>query len=404
MKRLRQYWIFTAVFWQATTGLVLPLYAGGSSYSASGLGLMIPSMQARSVGMGRVAVAMPSGSWVNVYNPAALYGVRLFRVDAGLFYEGIVANTAQASTYSKWVNISYVHFAVPLGKRWAMSVGFQRLLNVDYAYRLEGQTYEGFAYTEQLKGTGGLQEVNWTTAYRLAPEWSLGFSARYAFGKTEKEWAVEWVSTDFVDTRDRREENRYGYRWSLGILQQNSRYHTGLYIASSHGFKTDYLLRRSIGDTSQNYQRRLGMPFEIGIGGVVHFSGYLLGADVIYYGWQSAKEGNRNYRNAFRMGLGVEKKPAEGLTMEFRETIAYRAGCYVQQLYARSATGHYASEYFITGGMGFPFNKNQHHLDVGFELGTRGSIASNKVRDTVIRLTLSVSSGERWFQQRRKKD
>ncbi len=391
------------VFFSLNTGA--GIFAGGSSYSGGGFGLVVPSMNGRSIGMGRVAVAMPSYQAANTYNPAALYGINVFRLDAGLFYEGVIENTSQGSSFSKNLNVSHVSFAVPLGKKTAVSFGFSRLLKVDYEYQIYGRSFDGYNYDERFKGAGGLQEFSLTAAYRVHSSWIAGFSARYAFGKIRKEWEINWESTDFINTLDKREENLHGLRWSFGLIHEKQQFNAGLYFAVSNGFRKDYLQRDISGDTSVNYSREMNFPFEAGLGGIYNLPGYLIGMDVIYYGWKDVKVGgrNQNFRNTIRLSMGAEKKPSSSLSAGFSEKISYRAGWYVQSLYAQNASRNYSTEVFLTAGVGLPFNRQMHILDIGLELGTRGTVSSNRIRDTIIRMTMTISSGEKWFQQRRKK-
>lgn len=397
--------VLTAVFLTGFACLPAALNAGGSSYSGSGFGLVQPSMNGRSIGMGRVAIAMPSYQAVNLFNPAALHGITVFRLDAGLFYDGVIEQTSRGSSFSKNVNVSHVSFSVPLGNKLAVAFGFSRFLRMDYEYRIFGQSFDGFGYDERFKGAGGLQEFSWTTAYRIHKEWSAGFSAKYAFGKIRKEWEINWESTDFVNTLDNREENLHGLRWSLGVIHEKQKFNVGLYFAGSGGFRKDYLQYGSTSDTSMTYSKNMNLPFEFGAGGIYHLPGYMLGMDVVYYGWNGVKVGGRDqrFRNTLRISMGAEKKPSSSLSAGFSDKLSYRAGWYMQNLYAQNASGHYATEYFLTAGVGLPFNRQLYILDIGLELGTRGTVNANRVRDTIVRMTMTLSAGEKWFQQRRKR-
>lgn len=382
------------------------VYAGGSSYSGNGFGLVVPSMNGRSIGMGRVAIALPSYQAVNVYNPAALYGVNLFRLDAGMFYEGIVESSAKGSSFSKNVNISHVSFAVPLGRKMAMAFGFSRLLRVDYEYRIYDVVGEdNNIYDIRYKGAGGLQELAWTTSYRFSNTWNAGFSARYAFGKIRNETEYYYPTSDIQKTFDKSEKNLHGLRWALGVIHEKQKFNAGMYFALSNGFRNDVMLRNIFGDTTMTNTKKFNFPFEIGLGGVYHLPAYLIGMDIIYYGWNSVRVGgnDQNFRNTLRVSMGAEKKPSASVSAGFSDKLSYRAGLYIQNLYAKNGSGNYATEYFMTVGIGLPFNRQTHILDIGLELGTRGTVSTNKVRDTIVRMTVTISSGEKWFQQRRKK-
>ncbi len=390
------------------TFLLIPswLTAGGSSFSGAGFGLMQPSVNARSIGMGKVLLAVPSRNAMNLYNPAALWGISNFKIESGISYEGLYSNTARDNKYFDNVNITHVAFGTPLGKRVALAFGISRISRIQYDFSVTGKTFDNNSFREQYSGSGGLQEIHLTTAYKINPAWTAGLACRYTMGKVKRLWSIDWDSDNFIDTDDKSENNIHGPRIALGTIYEKQPFTIGLFFAIplSHD---DNLIRYGANvDTSLQINRKLKYPAEIGLGGTYNLNeDYLLGMDVTYTGWSHVRieEKNPGYRSTMRISIGGEKQPSRSLSAKTHERFLYRAGMYMQNLYVKNASGNYASEYFVTAGLGIPFYKAMHVLDFAVEAGTRGSIASNKVRDTIIRFTLTVSGGERWFQNRKKR-
>ncbi|MEX0737140.1 MAG: hypothetical protein WD182_06830, partial [Bacteroidota bacterium] len=54
------------------------------------------------------------------------------------------------------------------------------------------------------------------------------------------------------------------------------------------------------------------------------------------------------------------------------------------------------NEYFVTVGMGLPIGPDA-RINVGLHAGIRGATTANLQRDTILRLTLSLSASEAWF-------
>jgi long-subunit fatty acid transport protein len=356
--------------------------------------------------MGGINFAVPSGASVNMYNPATLIGITMTRFDGSIFIESNLARNGSTSAYSSTANVNQLSLAIPLGSNFAVGLGLSRVARVDYKYHTTEKSFHGFSYFEIFQGDGGIQKLNLTFAGKINSHWTAGASAQYLFGTVNRNWRISWNSPDFANTDDSREEHVHGVRWSVGGLYQRDRYRIGAFIALSSQFKNNLIVTGIAGDTSYAANRKTGFPAEIGLGGMVAIGKeYSVGMDILYTGWHSITsfDSTQKNRNTMRIGLGAEKAPSSSLSAGFFGKASYRAGFYYQNLYATNASGKFGNEYFATLGMGIPFNKGKSMLDLGIEMGLRGSIAVNSVQDRILRFTLSVSGGERWFQNRRKR-
>ncbi len=390
-------------------GALVPLSAaraGGSSYSSNGYGLTDLHANTRSTGMGRLGIAVPSGSSINLFNPAALMGLNLVRMDLAMYYEQVQTKTSAATANSNTVNVNHGAFAIPFGTRLAMALSVSRYTKLGYDFAVRAVTEDGVAYEERFTGSGGAQVVGFTVAGKPADHWSAGLSLQYVLGSITRAWNVTWDSPDFVATNDVREEHFYGMRWTLGGLYQQPRYTVGGFLAVNNRLTSDLDYSRSASDTTESRSRGLDFPAEFGLG-VTYLPSprWLAGMDFVFTGWKSFEIAGEDpgYRNTFRISVGAERAPSAELSAHYLQTLHYRIGAYYQTLYARNPSGHHAGELFLTWGMGIPVARGRHTLDLGFELGTRGTISTNEVRETVFRLTLAVSGGERWFQVRKRK-
>jgi long-subunit fatty acid transport protein len=383
------------------------IYAGGgSSYSSSTFGLVEYRPNARSVAMGGINLAVPSASSVNLYNPATLIGITTTRFDGGIFIEADQARNGVAQANSSTANINQACLAIPFGNRFAAAFSLSRLTRVDYDYHTVSHNLNDQGYTSVLEGTGGTQQLAFTFAGKINSHWTAGASANYVFGTVNRDWHLTWISPDNQATLDSRAEHIHGLRWTVGALYDQGNFRLGGFMTLSNRFKKDITVTGASGDTSYNSYQTTSFPIQIGLGGMYAISkDYSAGMDVIYTGWHriTSFDATQRNRNTARIGLGVEKAPRSSLSAGFFGKASYRAGFYFQNLYATNASGNFASEYFATFGMGIPFNKGKSMFDIGVEMGVRGSVAENRVQDRILRFTLSVSGGERWFQNRRKR-
>ena len=60
-------------------------------------------------------------------------------------------------------------------------------------------------------------------------------------------------------------------------------------------------------------------------------------------------------------------------------------------------------EAFGTFGLAFPLRWTAARVDLGLEIGQRGSISSNPVRENVVRFTGTITVGEAWFFRGRRR-
>lgn len=386
--------------------LILPsLYAGGSSYSYSSYGLVEFRPNIRSLGMGGVNIAVPSGYTINYNNPAGLIGIEMTRFEGSFYYEGVKVSNASRSAFSNSVNLNHIAFAIPFGKNIAASFSLARYAKVEYNYETSS-SFAGTHYTEKFIGDGGLRQMAFSVAGRVQKQWSLGLSAQYLLGSVDRTWRVNWDSPDFSNTSDNRTENFAGLRWVAGGIYEYQKYRFGAYAAMSSNITKKVLQKDALGDTTfQSYGHAVA-PFEFGIGGSYEINKkYLIGMDVVYFGWNKVKAfaSTQDNRNTVKISVGAERLPLKAISAGYFQTWYYRGGFYFQNMYASGTNGKFANEYFLTGGFGMPFNKGRNILDVTFELGQRGSIVSNAVRDRIFRINFSISGGERWFQNRQRR-
>ena len=105
-----------------------------------------------------------------------------------------------------------------------------------------------------------------------------------------------------------------------------------------------------------------------------------------------------------RISGGVEWIPAGISQLEsYLARIAYRLGFYRDNLYVSPSTavGTKIDVVAVTGGLGLPTLFAGTRVDLVFEIGTRGTLDRNLVRDRFVGLSATVNVGERWFVKRR---
>ncbi|MCB0832183.1 MAG: hypothetical protein KDC45_01835 [Bacteroidetes bacterium] len=399
MKRLFNYIVLLFV-------LVSPiLRAGGSSYSSSRYGLIEFRPSIRSMGMGGVILAIPGQTSTNYYNPAGLIGLTATRFEGSLYYQGNQATTRNGGAFSDLTHLNQVSFALPFGSRFAAAFSLARYSSVDYRYAQAG-SFQNEPYTEKYTGDGGMRQLAFSFAWKAVPSTSVGLSAQYFMGSISRHWVVNWTSTEFEGSDDLIQENIRGVRWVAGAIHSEKDFDYGMVIAPPAGMQRDEAIQNATGDTTSYRRVNEGLPFELGLGAAYRgFNQYVVGADLVFSAWSAIKPfgQSQKHQNTIKVALGAERLPSTSISAGYFDLWSYRAGFYFQNLYASSATGKFGSEYFLTTGATIPFNRGRNQLDVAIEVGQRGSIGGFRVRDRITRISIAVSGGERWFQNRKKR-
>ncbi len=79
----------------------------------------------------------------------------------------------------------------------------------------------------------------------------------------------------------------------------------------------------------------------------------------------------------------------------FGRRIVYRAGfAYNSTYYQINGVG--INEFLVSGGLGLPMGPES-QLNIGLQVGVRGSTDNHLQKDTIIRLSVAVSASEIWF-------
>ena len=101
-----------------------------------------------------------------------------------------------------------------------------------------------------------------------------------------------------------------------------------------------------------------------------------------------------NIRNSVRTSFGFEAIPAKDAD-SFMKRIVYRAGiAYNSTYYEINGVG--INEYVLSGGLGLPMGLES-QLNIGLQVGIRGSMDNHLQKDTMIRLSVALSASELWF-------
>jgi hypothetical protein len=163
-----------------------------------------------------------------------------------------------------------------------------------------------------------------------------------------------------------------------------------------------------ISDTTQFSQHARGkitLPLSFGFGiGFKKGDRLLVAADFAVQNWSSYQAFNQSQglKNSMRVSLGAQYVPKSSSDKYFNRVNYRMGGRYMQTALDLKNTP--LTEYAVSAGVGFPvgpFNKffvgNFSMVNVGLELGQRGTITNGLIKEKFFKVTIGFTINDRWF-------
>lgn len=399
----------------------------GSIYSLYGLGERSEFASSQSAMLGHSGSSLRSSVYTNLSNPAlwADQVLTTFSVAGRVTtVRGVDGQTPEASVGTAG-DVAGVLLGLPIYPgRLGVVVSYRPYSRRNYRTSTTGRldSEDGSVpYTLNLEGSGGLQQLSGGLGLRLGQALQIGAQADVILGTEETLQRTTFDSTTaYTATRLSESTRVSGFSATLGATGSARallRDDDALTLGAAITLPTDLSLQRTttLGgslDRDTLTTTRGGdatLPLALR-GGLTYRSGprWLVTADALYEPWGGFEStvpvggfdttsGVDALRDRLRVGGGVEVS-AGGRRAVARP--ALRLGGYAERgLYAPD--GRDVATYAVTGGLSIPNRLTGARIDLGFEVGTRGSTEGVLVRDTFVKGTLALNFGERWFVQRR---
>ncbi len=399
----------------------------GSIYSRYGLGERTDFASSQSAMLGHAGASLRSTAYTNLANPALWSDQVLTTFSAAgriTTVRGVDEAAPEASVGTAG-DVAAVLVGLPIyPTRLGVVVSYRPYSRVNYRSATDGVLdAEGVpvGYTLNLEGGGGLQQISGGVGLRLGEAIQLGATADVILGTEEYLQRTEFDSTAFAETQQSQSTRVTGFTGTFGAAasaRQLLRDDDALTVGAAITLPTALDVRRTVTLGESLDRDTLGTTREgdatlplLLRGGLTYRSGarWLATVDALYEPWGGFEStipvggfnestGLDALRDRLRVGGGVEVSAA-GDRRSVQRT-AFRLGGYAERgLYAPE--GRDVNTYALTGGVSVPNRLTGARIDLGLEVGTRGSTEGVLVRDTFVQGTLTLNFGERWFVRRR---
>lgn len=396
-----------------------------SPYSRFGVGDLRENNNAWNFSMGYTGIAFRSPGHVNYQNPASYAA---FDSSSFVFEGGMTLNSLQLTTnYQKisrnYGSLGYLSFGFPVTRWWKTSLSLFPVSDVGYNIALVEERDDVGMVMRWYTGEGGINRFNWGNGFRIGNNLSLGINASYLFGNMDRGSAL--VFPDSVTMLN----SMVNYTITISDLYfdfgAQYRFHLNKDVNLIAGItfapktqvnaKAGTLARtfmlgsddsRIIRDTIyQSEDTRGSIVFPLSLGGGVAFEKndhWLIGLDAKWQQWKEFRAFgfSDSLVNSFQISAGGEIVPDINSYTNYLKRIRYRLGFQYNSTYL-DLRGQHLDEFAFSVGFGLPFKYSRTGLNLGMQIGTRGTTEANLIKETFVKFVIGFTIYEKWFVKRK---
>ncbi len=408
-------------------GFLLLLSAGLSAqtgtpspYSFYGAGDVLFNGTVENRSMGEVSVLNDS-IHLNFQNPASYSSLKRTTLTVAGTHTITKFSTNNSEDRGNRTNLGYLAVGIPTGK---LAFAFGLLPYTSVGYQLQSTTETTLA---RQTGNGGVNRTFVGASYALTKKLNVGANFEYNFGQIDAT-AFEFISNVQYGSRERNHSDISGAGFNAGLTYQdrfNKKY--DFYASLTYAPKSHLNLTNTRNLATISYSLDSGetvidqeniavknttvdLPSKLVAGiGFGKVRKWLIGAEVAF---EDGAGGNRfddiegvHYENATRYSIGGYFIPKYDAYSGYFKRMVYRAGLRFQNtgLVIDGTPGvspdKSIEDMAVTFGFGFPVRGTFSNINLGVELGRRGTKASGLIMENYTKVSLSFSFSDLWFQK-----
>ena len=405
-----------------------------SPYSLFGVGQVRGNaMNVRLKAMGGVANAMSSPGMINTGNPASLAKMDslAFLFDAGAYFKTSNFSTSNKTELGANASFDYVAMAFGFAPWWKTAFGVQPYSTSGYKMVVDGYKEDVGTYSTVFKGSGGLNQVFWSNAFKLGKHFALGANVYYVFGNTQSITTLYLPdSTYSIGTRRSLDMMVSSFMFDYGLMF-NANVATDMTLSVGLTYDqsvklggTQTLFIRSIEEDMDTeieylidtvyapdpYRAYLTMPQGFGVGVALEKNKrWCLAADFNWTQWSRfAREGvTEDLHDSWNVALGFEYMPTYSSVSNYFRRASYRIGGFYEKgflsLPGNDGGEHNINKIGITAGIALPLPKSLSRVNLALELGQYGTREAGLIQERYLKFEVGISVFERWFIKRKYK-
>ncbi|MBE0392571.1 hypothetical protein [Flavobacterium sp. PL002] len=390
-----------------------------SPYSFYGIGEVRFKGTAENRAMGGVSVEQDS-IHINLENPASFAHLKLTTFTVGGTYNTTRLKSDTNEEKARRTTLDYLAVGLPMGK---LGVGFGLIPYSSVGYKIQSLSTVTDAISSRYNGSGGLNKAFLGVGYKINPNLSVGVDVNYNFGRIETS-SFEYITGVAIGTSEMNTANLSGVNFNLGAMYQrkftdklnlygainytlentlnsrNTRNISTAFYNSTFDISTVDILGE---ETTKN---KLTFPSKLSVSaGIGEARRWLIGGKVSYQ--KSPGEAN-SYNMASNVGygrygsvsLGGYFIPNYNSFNNYLKRIVYRGGLRYEKT-GLVINSESVNDMALTLGIGMPVSGTFSNINVGLELGKRGTTNASLVQENYANISVGFSFSDKWFNKRK---
>ncbi|HIZ85465.1 MAG TPA: hypothetical protein IAC04_03135 [Candidatus Coprenecus stercoravium] len=391
-----------------------------SPYSVFGIGKMSYQGSAYNQMMGGIGIGMRDNGVINTLNPASITArdTLSFMLDFGVNQQNLYNRDKSTNSAYNVFNMQNVAFTFPIYKKSAFIVGIAPFSDIGYKFLSTETSTDVEADIGDVKyqkyGTGSIYQLFAGAAVTLFDRVSVGAQAIYYFGAVNKHNDVLFNSSDMYNTISTGWDYKvhcFSGKFGIQYIQPIRKYDSELVIGATYRLGND--LRGDVvnyaftgADTVvYNTSGHTGFDIADEFGAGISYragSKWAVGVDFVQQNWRNCKFPDSgmwpdfNPANARYYRAGFEITPNQYDIRYYMRRVTYRAGMYFEQSYV-TVGGAQVNSFGLTFGASFPIYRWHNAVSFAVDIGQRGSLRLNQVRERYINFILNINLHDIWF-------
>ncbi len=396
-----------------------------SSYSLFGLGNLNGGGTAYNKGMGGIGIGVRDTRFINIANPASLTArdTLSFYLDFGANQNNYYSKSATTHSAFNTFNMHNLVLSFPLYKKSAFAFGIEPFSSVGYNFTTRENNPDlileyGDLYYNKY-GNGGISKLFLSASAIIFRNFSIGAEGIFFFGTLNRNSDLLFTSENQYRSLSsgrqyvvRALTAKFGLQYSRKFGKEHSLTLGGTWRAAQKfsGNTTSFVYAHNpVGavDTILHQVRDnnyLQTPSQLGFGlSIRKKEKWLIGLDYIREDWSNhaliptpGVPFSTTLRSVFKAGF--EYIPNRYDIRYYHKRVSYRGGFYYENSYMKIGDEQ-INAMGLTFGATLPILRLHNGMGIAFDIGRRGSVKNDLVRESYILLNLNFSLHDIWFMK-----
>lgn len=362
---------------------------------------------------------------INLTNPAAYSKLRLTAYTAGISRREYRLKDWNEQQNTSVTTLDYLAIGFPLSNKMGMGFGVMPFTSVGYSLNDIRTNGEGAEVTNIYTGDGGLNRIFASIGFEPIKNLSLGVTANFNFGSLQYQrvQSVEGVQFGTLDDRESK-INGYDFNYALNYTPKIKDKYTlfasvvvntqGNLISKNTQTLGSFSLTNGNNvevvdvdlDATNLRNTELKIPTRTTLGlGFGEDKKWFMGGEYIFQQYSDFDNSflglqNVTYNDASTYAFGGYWVPDYRALSGYFKRVTYRAGLRYD-VSGLEVNGKEINNFGITFGLGMPLGGSFSNLNLGFELGRRGTTDANLIEESYLKINIGLSLNDIWFQKRK---